>query len=68
MRISFQISPMVGANYARSPATAPVAWPSRCFNGVRSRDAKVIRALGVEVFEFVGGRIKEVRDYHRLVV
>ncbi len=27
------------------------------FHGVRSRDAKVIRALGVEVFEFVGGRI-----------
>jgi hypothetical protein len=37
------------------------------FHGARSRDAKVIKALGVEVFELVGGRIKEVRDYHRLV-
>jgi len=37
------------------------------FHGARSRDAKLIKALGVEVFEFVGGRIKEVRDYHRLV-
>jgi len=27
----FSDIPMVGANYARSPATAPVAWPSRCF-------------------------------------
>jgi hypothetical protein len=37
------------------------------FHGARSGDAKLIQALGVEVFEFVGGRIKELRDYHRLV-
>jgi len=37
------------------------------FHGTRSRHATPIKALGVELFEFTGGRIKEIRDYHRLV-
>jgi len=27
----------------------------------------MIKALGAEVIEFAGGKIKEIRDYHRLV-
>jgi ketosteroid isomerase-like protein len=36
------------------------------FHGTRPRFGKVIEALGVEVVEIVGGRIKEIRDYHRI--
>lgn len=37
------------------------------FHGTLSGDGRVIRAVGVEVFEFADGRIKELRNYHRLV-
>lgn len=37
------------------------------FHGSRSRDGRVIRALGVEVIEFADGKIRELRDDHRLV-
>jgi hypothetical protein len=37
------------------------------FHGTRSRNATPIKAMGVELFELMGGRIKEIRDYHRLV-
>lgn len=37
------------------------------FLGTRPRDGRVIRALGVEVIEFVDCKIRELRDYHRLV-
>ncbi len=37
------------------------------FHGTRLRDGRVIRALGAEVIEFADGKIKEIRDYHRLV-
>ena len=36
------------------------------FHGTTGR-GRAIRALGVEVIEFVDGRIREIRDYHRLV-
>lgn len=32
-----------------------------------TRGGRTIRAVGVEVFEFEEGRIKELRDYHRQV-
>ncbi len=37
------------------------------FHGTRPRFGKVIEALGVEVVEIAGGRIKEIRDYHRVI-
>ncbi|MGH7963091.1 MAG: nuclear transport factor 2 family protein [Candidatus Binatia bacterium] len=37
------------------------------FHGTRRREGKVIEALGAEVVEIVGGKIKELRDYHRPV-
>lgn len=37
------------------------------FHGTRSRDGRAIRAVGVDVFELADGRIKEIRNYHRLV-
>lgn len=37
------------------------------FHGTRPRDGRAVRALGVEVIEVDGGRIKEIRDYHRFV-
>jgi len=35
------------------------------FHGTRPRYGKVIEAMGAEVMEIVGGKIKEIRDYHR---
>ena len=35
------------------------------FHGTRPRYGKVIEAIGAEVVEIVGGKIKEIRDYHR---
>jgi hypothetical protein len=35
------------------------------FQGTRARDGRVIRAVGVERFEFSGGRIKEMHVSHR---
>jgi hypothetical protein len=37
------------------------------FHGTRPRYGKVIEAIGAEVMEIVDGRIKEIRDYHRLL-
>ena len=34
------------------------------FQGTRRFD-QVIEAIGAEVIEFVDGKIKEIRDYHR---
>ena len=36
------------------------------FHGTSAR-GRMIKALGAEVIEFAGGKIKEIRDYHRLV-
>lgn len=36
------------------------------FHGT-SRDGRPIRALGAEVIEFADGKIKEIRDYHKLI-
>jgi ketosteroid isomerase-like protein len=35
------------------------------FHGTRQQNGKVIEALGAEVVEIAGGKIKEIRDYHR---
>ncbi len=35
------------------------------FHGTRARDGRVVRAIGVERFEFVDGCIKEIRVSHR---
>ncbi len=35
------------------------------FHGTRPRFNRVIEAIGAEVIEFAGGKIKEIRDYHR---
>jgi ketosteroid isomerase-like protein len=35
------------------------------FHGTRVSDGKVIEAIGAELMEIVGGKIKEIRDYHR---
>jgi len=35
------------------------------FHGTSAR-GRVITAVGAEVIEFAGGKIKEIRDYHRL--
>jgi ketosteroid isomerase-like protein len=35
------------------------------FHGTRARDGKLIEAIGAEVMEIVGGKIKEIRDYHQ---
>lgn len=37
------------------------------FHGTRLREGRVVEALGAEVMEIVDGKIKEIRDYHRLV-
>ncbi len=37
------------------------------FHGTRPRTGKVIEAVGAEVVEIEGGRIKEIRDYHQPV-
>jgi taurine dehydrogenase small subunit len=37
------------------------------FHGTRSRDGRPIKALGVEMFELMDGRIREIRVYHRSV-
>lgn len=37
------------------------------FHGTLERDGTLIRALGAEVFEFAGERIKEIRDHHRIL-
>jgi len=37
------------------------------FHGTWARDNRVLKALGVEVVEFADGKIKEIRDYHRLL-
>jgi taurine dehydrogenase small subunit len=35
------------------------------FHGTRQRFNRVVEAIGAEVIEFAGGKIKEIRDYHR---
>lgn len=35
------------------------------FRGTRARDGRVIEAVGLELFEFADGRIKEIHVYHR---
>jgi hypothetical protein len=37
------------------------------FLGTRQRDGRVIEAIGAEVIEIIDGKIKEIRDYHRLM-
>lgn len=37
------------------------------FHGTGKADGRLVRALGAEVIEFADGRIREIRDYHRLV-
>jgi ketosteroid isomerase-like protein len=37
------------------------------FHGTRPREGKVVEAMGAEVLEIVDGKIKEIRDYHRLL-
>lgn len=36
------------------------------FHGT-TRDGRPIRALGAEVIEFADGKIREIRDYHRVI-
>ena len=36
------------------------------FRGTLPREGKVVEAIGAEVLEIVDGRIKEIRDYHRI--
>lgn len=36
------------------------------FHGTHAKTGKVVTACGPEVVQFVGDRIKELRDYHRL--
>ena len=35
------------------------------FHGTRARFNRVVEAIGAEVIEFVDGKIREIRDYHR---
>jgi hypothetical protein len=37
------------------------------FRGTTARSGRAITALGVEVIDIAEGKIKEIRDYHRLV-
>jgi hypothetical protein len=37
------------------------------YHGTLDRDGTAIKALGAEVFEFADGRIKEIRDHHRVL-
>jgi ketosteroid isomerase-like protein len=37
------------------------------YHGTLDRDGTAIKALGAEVFEFADGRIKEIRDHHRML-
>jgi ketosteroid isomerase-like protein len=37
------------------------------FLRTRRRDGRVIEAIGAEVIEIVDGKIKEIRDYHKLM-
>ena len=37
------------------------------FLGTRQRDGGVVEAIGTEMIEIVGGKIKEIRDYHQRV-
>lgn len=37
------------------------------FHGTRPREGKVVEALGAEVVEIIGGKIKKLHDYHRPV-
>ncbi len=37
------------------------------FRGTRPRSGEVVEAIGAEVLEIVDGKIKEIRDYHKLV-
>jgi hypothetical protein len=37
------------------------------FHGTLAHDGGAIKALGTEVFEFAGEKIKEIRDYHRIL-
>jgi len=36
------------------------------FHGTHAKSGRVVTACGPEVVEFVGNKIKELRDYHRL--
>ena len=36
------------------------------FHGTHAKSGRVVTACGPEVVEFVGDKIKELRDYHRL--
>ncbi len=36
------------------------------FHGTHAKTGKVVTAYGPEVVEFVGNKIRELRDYHRL--
>jgi len=36
------------------------------FHGTHAKSGRVVTAYGPEVVEFVGDKIKELRDYHRL--
>ena len=56
----------------RCDLTAIVAGDGRgaaesSFYGTTARSGRAVRAIGVELFEFVDGRIKEIRDHHRRV-
>ena len=35
------------------------------FHGIAQSSGKVVEGVGAEVMEIVGGKIKEIRDYHR---
>ena len=37
------------------------------FHGTRANEGVVIRAMGAEVMEIAGDKIKEIRDYHRML-
>jgi ketosteroid isomerase-like protein len=38
------------------------------FHGTRAKEGSLVRAVGAEVMEIADGKIKEIRDYHRVVV
>jgi hypothetical protein len=37
------------------------------FFGTRQRDGGIVEAIGAEMIEIVGGKIKEIRDHHKRV-
>ena len=54
------------ARCERSQVTPVCGMAESLFVDTHARSGKSVTAIGAEVIEFAGGKIKALRDYHRL--